>query len=187
VVCFVICSTELHTKQTPFADVNAFEIPMVVIRGDRPPIPKDMPKDYAKLMKSCWHKKASNRPPMNKIVKELTKIHKDQKLDAVAPSLDMSGERPFQLPVGGSTPNLLLHRIAPNLSRRSDSCSYIRSRAGFRVRGVTLLPFVLQRPRSEQLLWARMRVKTLRIAKSMTIATSTMQEDPEMERPRHRE
>lgn len=69
---------ELYTKKIPFEDINTFEIPVAVIRGDRPAIPKDCPKEYAKLIKECWHKKPSKRPAFSKIVKVLTKLNNEQ-------------------------------------------------------------------------------------------------------------
>ena len=66
---------ELYTHQIPFENVNTFEIPMVVIKGDRPNVPKDCPKDYAKLIKLCWNQKPAKRPPFPKIVSALTKIY----------------------------------------------------------------------------------------------------------------
>jgi serine/threonine protein kinase len=118
---FGIIMWELYTKQTPFADVNAFEIPRVVTRGDRPPIPKEMPKDYVKLMKQCWHAKPSKRPPASKIVKEITKMNQirlfsrssNSGSSSPAPSIGKTS-------MGGSASNLL-QRLAPALSRRTES------------------------------------------------------------------
>lgn len=76
VYSFGIVLWELYTKQVPFDNISTFEIPVAVIRGDRPPIPKDCPKDYCKLMKECWNKKPSKRPTFSKVVKTLTKILK---------------------------------------------------------------------------------------------------------------
>lgn len=111
---FGIIMWELYTKQTPFSDVNAFEIPIAVIRGDRPPIPKEMPKDYAKLMKQCWNGKPSKRPTASKIVKELTKMTQIR-LFSRSP-MPMLGKASM----GGSAGNLL-QRLAPALTRRAES------------------------------------------------------------------
>lgn len=100
VYSFGIVMWELYTKQTPFQDLNTFEIPMAVIKGDRPSIPKDCPKDYAKLMQSCWHKKPAKRPTFPKIVKSLLKISKDVVGDSLL----------------SSTPSPLLSRTGPSFS-----------------------------------------------------------------------
>eukprot|EP01122_Echinamoeba_exundans_P014271 TRINITY_DN6425_c0_g1_i1.p1 TRINITY_DN6425_c0_g1~~TRINITY_DN6425_c0_g1_i1.p1 ORF type:complete len:771 (+),score=146.46 TRINITY_DN6425_c0_g1_i1:137-2449(+) len=117
---FGIIMWELYTKQTPFADVNAFEIPRVVTRGDRPPIPKEMPKDYAKLMKQCWHAKPSKRPPAPKIVKELTKMTQIRLFSRSSNSGSSPAPSIGKTSMGGSATNLL-QRLAPALTRRTES------------------------------------------------------------------
>lgn len=40
----------------------------VVVRGERPPVPPDMPKEYELLMQRCWHGDAARRPSFDQIV-----------------------------------------------------------------------------------------------------------------------
>ena len=35
---------ELSTRQVPYNNVESFQVPVVVLKGDRPEIPKDSPK-----------------------------------------------------------------------------------------------------------------------------------------------
>lgn len=91
VYSFGIVMWELYVKQIPFQDLNTFEIPIAVIKGDRPAIPKDCPKEYAKLMQLCWHKKPSKRPTFQKIVKTLMKLSKDIGLDSFGMFSSSSG------------------------------------------------------------------------------------------------
>ena len=58
-------------RQHPFSDVAVFAIPRLVVKGDRPAIPKDIPKHWTRLIQSCWQEKASKRPTFDKIVKQL--------------------------------------------------------------------------------------------------------------------
>jgi serine/threonine protein kinase len=74
VYSFGIVLWELYTRKIPFEKESTFNIPILVIKGERPSISKDCPKDYAKLMKSCWHEKPSKRPSFSKIIKTLTKM-----------------------------------------------------------------------------------------------------------------
>ena len=119
VYSFGIVMWELYAKQIPFQDLNTFEIPIAVIKGDRPAVPKDCPKEYAKLMQLCWHKKPSKRPTFQKIVKTLMKLSKDIGLDS------------FGI-FGSSSGNNLVGSPAPLLSRatgQSQSASAIPVRS----------------------------------------------------------
>ena len=62
---------ELLTRQMPFAEAEAFTIPVLVTKGKRPTLPKKVPKDYGKLMEKCWHQKGEKRPSFDEIVLRL--------------------------------------------------------------------------------------------------------------------
>lgn len=57
---------ELVTRQIPFADKSSFAIPVSVIKGERPSIPKTCPSALKKIIKSCWEKNPRNRPTITK-------------------------------------------------------------------------------------------------------------------------
>lgn len=73
---------ELLTRQVPFANLNSFSIPVAVIKGDRPPVPKkDVPSGpppppftllvsllaYKRIMRECWNSNPKKRPTMAKV------------------------------------------------------------------------------------------------------------------------
>lgn len=65
---------ELITRKMPFGDVEAFSIPLLVSRGERPELYKDCPAEWKKLIKSCWHQKPQMRPSFKKILVKLREI-----------------------------------------------------------------------------------------------------------------
>lgn len=77
VYSFGIVLWELFTKKVPFENIDTFDIPIAVIKGERPVIPKECPKEYSKLIQLCWNKKPNKRPTFSKIYKTLVKISKD--------------------------------------------------------------------------------------------------------------
>jgi serine/threonine protein kinase len=62
---------ELLSRQMPFGDIEAFSVPLMVSRGERPDMPKDSPLEWRKLIKSCWHQKPTSRPSFKKILVKL--------------------------------------------------------------------------------------------------------------------
>lgn len=62
---------ELVTRQMPFGDIEAFSVPLMVSRGERPDLPKDLQVEWRKLIKSCWHQKPASRPTFKKVLVKL--------------------------------------------------------------------------------------------------------------------
>eukprot|EP01127_Copromyxa_protea_P000423 TRINITY_DN10350_c0_g1_i1.p1 TRINITY_DN10350_c0_g1~~TRINITY_DN10350_c0_g1_i1.p1 ORF type:complete len:403 (-),score=83.51 TRINITY_DN10350_c0_g1_i1:29-1237(-) len=91
---------ELITREMPFADLEAFAIPIQVTKGKRPsPVPKAFNKEYRKLMKKCWGPKFSARPDANSIVTQLESAYvkqmaksKDWLTEPFAYNLDKKGD-----------------------------------------------------------------------------------------------
>lgn len=46
---------ELLTREQPFSHIKQmFQIPIKVMEGERPPLPKNCPKEWRKLISKCW-------------------------------------------------------------------------------------------------------------------------------------
>jgi ankyrin repeat protein len=70
---FGIVLWELFTRQTPYAKLSAMEVGKKVLTENlRPPIPKNCPPDFAKLMQECWSETPAKRPTFGKILQVLT-------------------------------------------------------------------------------------------------------------------
>jgi len=62
---------ELLVRELPFAETEAFTIPVLVTKGKRPKIPKHTPKEWIKLIEKCWHQRPEKRPDFPEILKML--------------------------------------------------------------------------------------------------------------------
>ena len=71
VYSYAIILWELVTRQMPFGDIEAFSVPLMVSRGERPDLSKDIPIEWRKLIKACWHQKPTSRPAFKKILVKL--------------------------------------------------------------------------------------------------------------------
>jgi len=58
---------ELLARKMPFEDEEAFSIPLLVSKGKRPKMPKELPKGWEKLIKLSWNQKPLKRPPFDEI------------------------------------------------------------------------------------------------------------------------
>eukprot|EP01125_Pyxidicula_operculata_P000434 TRINITY_DN10466_c0_g1_i1.p1 TRINITY_DN10466_c0_g1~~TRINITY_DN10466_c0_g1_i1.p1 ORF type:complete len:697 (+),score=155.01 TRINITY_DN10466_c0_g1_i1:34-2124(+) len=81
VYSFGIIMWELLTRRIPFEDVESFSIPLVVTKGERPPIPKDCNKDYRAIMVKCWDARPNKRPGFDVIQRTLSKMKADVKAE----------------------------------------------------------------------------------------------------------
>ncbi len=45
---------EIATRQQPYKGINFMNVSVEVVNGTRPKIPSSVPKDYAKIMTTCW-------------------------------------------------------------------------------------------------------------------------------------
>ena len=80
VYSFGICLWELYTRKIPYRELNlnpSHLVVRVVKEGLRPPIPKYMPRPYAKLMEKCWHPNQAKRPAFAQILKVLETFNQD--------------------------------------------------------------------------------------------------------------
>jgi len=68
----VIC-WQLYTCAVPYADIpgSVLAVAEAVLSGVRPPIPRDCPRLFAKIMKRCWHDNPLRRPSFEDIVQLL--------------------------------------------------------------------------------------------------------------------
>ena len=77
VYSFSLLLWELLTRQQVYADIKpVFQIPVRVVRGERPAIPKNCPPKYARLMARCWSQDPQARPSFPQIVKKLERFRK---------------------------------------------------------------------------------------------------------------
>jgi hypothetical protein len=59
---------ELWTGESAFEGQHLGQVcSAVVVRDERPPVPADMPRDYAALMQACWVREPEERPGMSAV------------------------------------------------------------------------------------------------------------------------
>jgi len=51
----------------PFEDEEAFTIPLLVSKGKRPKMPKELPKGWEKLIKKSWNQNPAKRPQFDEL------------------------------------------------------------------------------------------------------------------------
>lgn len=73
VYSFGIIAYYLMTNLEPWGNIkNEFVLINKITKGDRPPIPENLPKQIADFIKKCWQQSPKERPPFKKIVKILS-------------------------------------------------------------------------------------------------------------------
>lgn len=67
--CCRVAVWELYTNQSAHAGLHyGAVVERVVVRGERPPVPSNMPTEYAMLMQNCWEADAAKRPTFTQLL-----------------------------------------------------------------------------------------------------------------------
>lgn len=83
VYSFGLIIWEVTTREQPYIDIKPhFKIPLKVMAGERPFIPRDCPREWADLMNACWHPDPEKRPQFKEIVKRIERAQKARIFDA---------------------------------------------------------------------------------------------------------
>jgi len=59
---------EIMHRALPFENIPPFQIPSIVMKGERPNIDKEVPEKMAKLIKRCWDGRPQKRPKAEEIL-----------------------------------------------------------------------------------------------------------------------
>ncbi|KAG4061941.1 hypothetical protein PC123_g3193 [Phytophthora cactorum] len=71
VYMFGVLMWETYTSSLPFASLTPVEAMMHVLRGERLPVPKELPESLQTLMQNCFHDSPAERPSMQEVVTAL--------------------------------------------------------------------------------------------------------------------
>eukprot|EP00644_Phytophthora_capsici_P006188 jgi/Phyca11/508073/fgenesh2_kg.PHYCAscaffold_32_\ len=71
VYMFGVLMWETYTSSPPFAALTPVQAMMQVLRGDRLPVPKELPESLQTLMQSCFHDSPAERPSMQEVLAAL--------------------------------------------------------------------------------------------------------------------
>ena len=62
---------QLGACEVQFSKATMFEVTKMIVKGEHPKIHASTPKQMAKLIKMCWDKTPTNRPPAAEVVSKL--------------------------------------------------------------------------------------------------------------------
>ena len=69
---FGVVLWEIVSRQLPFEHIRfTSQVEDMVVAGQRPDIPAHARREYATLVRACWHQEASQRPSMSDVVTQL--------------------------------------------------------------------------------------------------------------------
>ncbi|OWZ16621.1 Protein kinase [Phytophthora megakarya] len=71
VYMFGVLMWETYTSSPPFASLAPVEAMMHVLRGERLPVPENLPTSLQTLMQSCFHDSPAERPSMQEVLTSL--------------------------------------------------------------------------------------------------------------------
>jgi mitogen-activated protein kinase kinase kinase 11 len=77
VYAFAIVMLEMVTGQAAYRGMRRHEVEQVVLRGDRPPIPENVPLAVQDLIQQCWAQSPVRRPSFAQVVDWLEELMRD--------------------------------------------------------------------------------------------------------------
>ncbi|KAH3761386.1 serine/threonine-protein kinase STY8 [Pelomyxa schiedti] len=88
VYSFGVVLWQMWCRDEPWAGERVWDIPMIVIRGDKLPISEDCPSELSTLMNQCWEADAEKRPDFQALVGELSEVITQVSGDEGTPSTE---------------------------------------------------------------------------------------------------
>ena len=78
VYSFALVMFEIGSRKRPYlSQAGDRALPMLIINGKRPDVPKDFPSFWAKLMVECWDADYKKRPSFNEIADRVIAAQED--------------------------------------------------------------------------------------------------------------
>jgi serine/threonine protein kinase len=71
---FGVLMWEISSGYPPFKNCNNIEIAITISMGKREDTIPDTPEEYDKLYKTCWDQEPENRPTVNEVLEEFSKM-----------------------------------------------------------------------------------------------------------------